>query len=863
MAQPIWNVDKGLIGVYPANIPFTKMLTATPVFPATTITYTKIAGNLPTGVFFNSDGLLYGTPATVGMDINYTFVLRALDNKNNIADRTFSITITGSAIPKLSTPPGLFLTINDSTWVENFVQYINPLPSNQVTLRIIQGQLPPGLEMNQYGLIRGYAEPPYLNLNLSESTTSVVSCSENILTALTTATFVEDRPIIFSGSVIGGVTSGKVYYVKSILNNTQFTISTTVNGNLLELTDETGFMDTTLPAIGLQRPTLKSYNFTIALESNLGNDIQNYEIVVVNQNLPISQGGPGLPPDTRTPTIYNIRPPIFDINLLPSSGYYLVPNNLEGVTYKNTQYAYIGDFISGNYFSFLIIGHDFDGNALQYNFVNLPLGLIGNSSTGWITGTPVIDNIGVNEFNFSVFVSKLLNSRIVSTAFNFAFRLSNTITSNIVWLTPDNLGTVINGATSTFRVQATADVNLKFRLKEGLLPPNLTLLDNGEISGQTAWQPTSEVLPPGTQTIFTFTIEAYSEDFAIIKSNKTFTITVVQEFEYPSDNLYIKATPSLENRNLLRTLLLNNELIPADYLYRPTDPRFGKATSVVYAHAYGIDSSSFERYIEAVTKNHYWRNITLGSLSTAVAKNDNGEIIYEVVYSNVIDNLINPQGLSVPEEVVWPVKVDLFEGPWYTSITDIYTSYIFQKESENQYIETENNIVISTENNQLLMTELGLPTYYTSLTPGYAKIFYPNSLPNMRNRVASVLGQQTNYKLLPRWMTSQQLNGSTLGYIPAWVVCYTKPGFSEIIKNNIETNWKNELGQINVLNQINFKIDRFIVDKSSTYNFDDRTNPPAWLSLPSGQPEPNPIDSKDFYVLFPRKTILPDTPQYS
>jgi hypothetical protein len=55
----------------------------------------------------------------------------------------------------------------------------------------------------------------------------------------------------------------------------------------------------------------------------------------------------------------------------------------------------------------------------------------------------------------------------------------------------------------------------------------------------------------------------------------------------------------------------------------------------------------------------------------------------------------------------------------------------------------------------------------------------------MRTRVGQVLGQEFDSSLLPQWMTSQQENGSTLGYTQAWVICYTKPGFADIIKNNI------------------------------------------------------------------------------
>jgi len=64
------------------------------------------------------------------------------------------------------------------------------------------------------------------------------------------------------------------------------------------------------------------------------------------------------------------------------------------------------------------------------------------------------------------------------------------------------------------------------------------------------------------------------------------------------------------------------------------------------------------------------------------------------------------------------------------------------------------------------------------------------------------------------------------------------------------------------LNMINFKIDRFSVNKSMTYDYDNSLVPPAWTGLPSATPTPSPLDSKDFYVLFPRQTILPDESQY-
>jgi len=297
--------------------------------------------------------------------------------------------------------------------------------------------------------------------------------------------------------------------------------------------------------------------------------------------------------------------------------------------------------------------------------------------------------------------------------------------------------------------------------------------------------------------------------------------------------LYIKCAPSLEDRAIIKQLLTSTTIFPTADLYRVEDSNFGKASSIVYEHAYGIYASDFDEYVAAITKNHYWRYITLGELKTAVAKNAAGTVVYEVVYSEVQDNLVNPKGKSVSEGILWPRDIPLNKGPWYTSEMDIYTSYIDNDADGN-------------------------PQYYTALTPGFAQALYPNSLPNMRSRVGQNLGQEFDFRLLPEWMTSQQANGSTLGYTPAWVLAYCKPGTADTIKNNIETLWLDPLGKPYTLNQINFELDRITVDKSITFDYDNNTTPPAWTGLPSASPPLDPVERDNFHVLFPRKTILPD-----
>jgi hypothetical protein len=873
MSQPNWVTAAGSIGSYPALVLLSVQLLAQPVSPATTLTYKLISGSLPRGLSISTNGLISGTPNTVISDTTSNFVIRVTDNLNQIRDRTFSMIISGVSSPELTTLTGSILNTPDSTWVQLPIEYNNPVSNNIVTIRIIQGQLPPGLEINTNGLIRGYAEPPINNVNLGAVNTSITATSSNIITCLSTTGFRIGRPIIFSGTSFGGIIASQTYYIKTIIDESSFIISNIAGGSTVVLSNEVGYMTAILPNISVGQPTSRTYSFTVKLESLLGSDIESYNITVVNQNAPEAEGGPK-PANSREPTIYNTRPPTFNINeSTPYYGYYVLPPNEQGITYLPTENAYIGSITSDNIFSFKIIGHDFDGNVLTYTFADLPPGLTGNSDTGWITGNPVIADNSISEFSFSVAVAKAGNPAITTPSYNFSYRLVNNLVGDILWLTPENLGQIENSTVSVLGVVAESDVALEYRLVSGTLPPNLVLLSNGEITGTVAYQPTDTLLPAGAVTDFTFEVEAFSPLYStVIKSTRTFTLSVLQQYTQPTDTLYIKCTPSIQDRNLLRTLLNNTALIPDSYLYRPEDSNFGKATDIIYAHAYGIYANDLDAYVAAVTKNHYWRNITLGELKTAVAKNEAGEVIYEVVYSSVIDNLVNPEGVSVSKEIVWPRLIDLNLGPWYTSVSNIYTSYI-NAPVEGQSLITQNNEYITSEDSFILETESGQPGFYASLTPGYATVLYPNSLPNMREQVGDELGQEYNFRLYPKWMTSQQANGSTLGFTPAWVIAYCKPGtttlngqtvtYGEYIKYQIENNWKDPATNYKFqLNEINFKIDRFIVDKSLTYNYDNNLSPATWTGLPSATPVPNPVNSNDFYTLFPRKTILPDETQY-
>ena len=293
MAQPIWNTPAGSLATAPAQNIFNYPLSASPVSPAIAIvSYTLLSGTLPSGLVLGINGMIVGTPTIVTEATTSEFAVRVTDDLGNIRDRTFSITITGNAVPSITTPSGTLLSTLDSVWVYFQINYSNPKSSNPIEFSVLEGSLPPGLEIDNNGLIRGYPKPPIGNISFPLVITGATNTSDsNYITCFSTIDFTVGRAIIFSGTTIGGIIADQTYYIKSILTSTTFTISNTQNGAELDLNADSGYMTITLPATTIGEPIIRTYSFSLKLDSPLGSDSASYSITVINQNTPIGEIG--------------------------------------------------------------------------------------------------------------------------------------------------------------------------------------------------------------------------------------------------------------------------------------------------------------------------------------------------------------------------------------------------------------------------------------------------------------------------------------------------------------------------------------------------------------------------------------------
>jgi|LakMenEpi03Aug12_release.lakeMendotaPanAssembly.Ray.scaffolds.fasta_scaffold23127_12 hypothetical protein len=470
----------------------------------------------------------------------------------------------------------------------------------------------------------------------------------------------------------------------------------------------------------------------------------------------------------------------------------------------------IGTFLSDSFFAFRFLGADFEDEPIEYiEYVgaglSFPPGTTLNSSTGWLSG--YIPDLGITElvFNFAIQVQRVGDPSTLSNPYYFSVNINGSISSQIIWISPENLGTINTGDTSTFRVEAVsaAGLSLYYRFKENdyptvnsgiynKLPQGLKLLSSGNIVGRVSFDTFS--LDNGSTTFdvntnnsfieapttfdltYRFTINAYSLN-GVVNVFKTFVIRVNRAYNEPYQNLYIQAMPGIDDRAIIESILTDTTVFVPDAIYRPDDPNFGVADNVKYWHAYGLRASTVDEYLASLNLNHYWKNLLLGPVKTARALNANGDILYEVVYSEIIDDLVNRLGQSVSKFLTLPYPIAT------------YTAGILSTLENLNWEDAEPTIV------------------YTNI-----ETVYPNSLINMRDQVIDQIGKISEY--LPTWMISKQENGQILGYTPAWVICYTNPGQSKRIAYYFNNTYPD------TLNKIDFKADRYELDRLLSRNWD-------------------------------------------
>lgn len=168
--RPSWITPAGDLGNFDQGLPIEIILQS-----ANTSLVEIISGNLPSGIRLDGENkIISGVAFDIGITKTYEFVLRAsnttgINNSKIIQDRSFSLTISSNPFPTLLDLEGnLKVGIANENYILNnsrvnyqFTASSTSVPSGQkLTFYIEEGEgtLPPGLKLDENGLLYGVIE---------------------------------------------------------------------------------------------------------------------------------------------------------------------------------------------------------------------------------------------------------------------------------------------------------------------------------------------------------------------------------------------------------------------------------------------------------------------------------------------------------------------------------------------------------------------------------------------------------------------------------------------------------------------------------------------------------------------------------
>ena len=788
---------------------------------------TVIAGSLPAGLRLQNAAIV-GTTLEVPRMTQSRFVLRAKLG-NNIQDRTYSITVVGTDDPIWITPVGTLpvganntFFILDSSYVNFQLDAIDTDLSAGDELHYFiasgDGELPPGIKLTTQGKLTGVIDP-ILALDVTASSGAY---DTNVYGAF---------PFDFGLRSANGFES--FYY-------------------------DVEFYDFSIPTRS-PRKLNRYYEFIVSVSDGDTIAKRKFKIFVVGDDFlradnTILQLGGGVFTSDGT----YIRTPQW---LTPRDLGYRRANNYVTLFLE----LYDPNTLTG-YVAYTLRPTNDDATVST-----LPPGCTLDSTSGEVAGRVPYQPAVTKEYKFTVRATRFgaNNESLAIKDKTFAVKILGEVDSVITWLTDSDLGSVNANFVSTLSVQAKTTVPnavLRYVLTSGTLPNGLTLALDGEILGKVRQFPIANLL--GLTTFdnrdltldsnstsidrkFQFTVEA-RDQFGYSAITKTFTLNVTATSDLLYSNLYVRPFLKKVQKDAYINLISDPEVFAPDKIYRQNDALFGvqkQLQMLIYA---GIETKTINHYVAATTKNHRRKRYQFGEIKTALAKTPGtSEIIYEVVYLQMIDTLDHPS-----QQVKSKIKIKN-NNKIVISQTDIEVIDDVTKlnVNGNTYLLYSNNnlpiavgaignnlqiyartgqLTLNITNGQLNVTlsngsvinvgnVVSSPTDPFRFRPNTGVIKVDSKILNVSNTgdIERFISNTTNMRanisavgateneFLPLWMRTPQLGtNQPLGYVLAVPLCYCKPGTSASIVLAL----KNRAFDFK---HLDYEIDRYIIDSTA------------------------------------------------
>lgn len=791
-----WTTPAGELATLIERVPIRIDLTAISD-SASAIVFTLISGRLPRGLKL-IDSSIVGSPVEVNKFTTSKFVIRANDGVD-IDDRTFSISVDGSDAPQWITREG-FLNVGQG---ENYFVLDNSLIDFQLDaydpdviagdvleyyISPMGGELPPGLTLTKDGRITGYTDPIFS-----------VEYGNAVSGAYDTAAF-DIAPL---DKPKGGITGFDSYLYDqeefdfSELTQTPRRLSRAYTF-VVSVTDGRNETKRLFRMWVVTEDFLKADNSILEVDTNLFR-ADNTALRVPLWITPSYLGR------KRANNYLTVFLEVYESAGLDNNIVYFLENKNPDLSDSILPPGMFIDQDTGEiagrvpYQSAVTKSYTFTVSAV--NFLQDVLIQSYTLKGNWSSTVNYLINDAVT-YNGFVYICVRAHRNQIPTNDNFwtssvsvstktfTIDIIGEIESAILWKTDSNLGTIEPNKASTIVVEAESSFygnTTSFDFVSGTLPPGLELLSTGIIQGKVkqfadskgpgltrfydqtgssrSFDTTFDENITTFDRVFRFTINA-RDSARFAQSQRNFVLEVVTSNNTTFATIYLKAFQNKTKRSEWFNFITDSNIFRTEDIYRYGDPNFGVQTEIKMILFAGIESVEAVKYVQALSRNHYRKQIKFGDIKTAKAKDpESQEVIYEVVYVEIVDDF-EKNGKSIAQTLQLPDNTN----------SRVLISY--------DSIKVDSDVPLVSDRD-------------------HQRIF-PNSIKNMRKRVQALGDRDREY--LPLWMRSIQDNTVfESGYVRALPLCYAKPGKSEAIASRIKLTGFD-------FKQIDFEADRYLID---------------------------------------------------
>ena len=629
----IWTTPAGFLGTVTERVSTVTYV----VTNGSNITIKLISGGLPSGLTISNTGTISGTPDAVLNTTNNKFVLRAsqlIGSTITNYDRTFNIDVFGPSVPTWNTNEGFVAAgYNNQQYVLN-----NMFVDFNFSASSINS--PDGTQLSYYVADGDGLLPPGLKLDSSGRLYGIL----------------RDKLTFDGGISLEGGYDSDSYDVYTYDHSS--TTSTQITG---------------VP---------KFYKFYVTADDGIATNKRLFSILVVNPNM--------FKVDN-TNLIYNTATFHTLSTTLPSSISSLqVPQFING--------SDLGTVRAGNNHEMDVTAYDPSPYAGDINYsitegvdplTKLPTGLYIDSTVGFIYGFIPYQPAYTRTYSLTINATKFNGAtQFVATATNvFTLKVAGEVESTIEWVSTSSLGTIYAGEISEVSVKAqqiNSNYNIKYTLVNGNLPAGLTLEQGGSISGRPEYAST------GT---YSFVVKA-EDVYGLSAITKTFTLDVELYDSKEYTQIYVRPFLPLSQRTDYQSFITNTFTFDPSLMYRYFDPNFGVQNNIKMYLEFGIEKLNLASYMPALSQNFYRKKLYFGDVKVAVARDDTGAIIYEVVYVDIIDDQVNHQGDSVSpviynvNDILYPNSIDNMKSSLEHIVLPDYVYISTNKDSLPKFMNT-------------------------------------------------------------------------------------------------------------------------------------------------------------------------------